>query len=109
MSAKEDGVFFSTSKTGYNDGYGDTIVEFKVPAEKLVLDDIFENEAHFKIPLKNRKEVLDVAEYLKNASMSIGDGIRKDEFLNRKKQPPNPFTARKEINICRYLTHRKFR
>ena len=85
MSAKEDGVFFSTSKTGYNDGYGDTIVEFKVPAEKLVLDDIFENEAHFKIPLKNRKEVLDVAEYLKNASMSIGDGIRKDEFLNRLK------------------------
>lgn len=85
MFAKEDGVFFSTSKTGYNDGYGDTIVEFKVPAEKLVLDDIFENEAHFKIPLKNRKEVLDVAEYLKNASMSIGDGIRKDEFLNRLK------------------------
>lgn len=82
MSAKEDGVFFSTSKTGYNDGYGDAVVELKVPAEKLVLDDIFDNEAHFKIPLENRNKVLDVAGYRKDVSMSIGDGIRKDELLD---------------------------
>ena len=33
MSAKEDGIFFSTSESGYNDGYGDSVLEFKVPVE----------------------------------------------------------------------------
>ncbi len=64
MSAKEDGIFFSTSESGYNDGYGDTVLEFKVPVEILVLDDIFGDEAHFRIPLKNRNETLDVSEYI---------------------------------------------
>ena len=41
MSAKEDGIFFSTSESGYNYGYGDSVLEFKVPVEKIVLDDIF--------------------------------------------------------------------
>lgn len=68
MSAKEDGIFFSTSKAGYNEGYGDAVVEFKIPAEELVLDDIFENEAHFRVPLKNRSSVLNVSEYLVNRS-----------------------------------------
>ena len=40
MSAKEDGIFFSTSKAGYNEGYGDAVIEFKIPAEELVPDDI---------------------------------------------------------------------
>ena len=64
MSAKEDGIFFSTSEWGYNDGYGDSVLEFKVPVEKIVLDDIFGDEAHFRIPLKNRTKTLDVSEYI---------------------------------------------
>lgn len=68
MSAKEDGIFFSTSKAGYNEGYGDAVVEFKIPAEELVPDDIFENEAHFRVPLKNRNAVLNVSEYLVDRS-----------------------------------------
>lgn len=68
MSAKEDGIFFSTSKAGYNEGYGDAVIEFKIPAEELVLDDIFENEAHFRVPLKNRNAVLNVSEYLVDRS-----------------------------------------
>lgn len=65
MSAKEDGIFFSTSKDGYNNSnYGESIVELKVPVEKLVLDDIFTDEASVKIPLKNRNEIVDVSGYL---------------------------------------------
>lgn len=65
MSAKEDGIFFSTKEFGDNSvGYGGSAVKVKVPVEKLVLDDIFSDEAHLKIPLKNRNAVLDVSSYL---------------------------------------------
>lgn len=65
MSAKEDGIFFSTNNKGVNNSnYGEAIVELKVPAEKLKLDDIFDDEASVKIPLKNKNEIIDVTEYL---------------------------------------------
>jgi ribosomal protein L4 len=67
MSAKEDGIFFSTKNDGANSiGYGDGVVKVKIPVEKLVLDDIFSDEAHLRIPLKSRKESLDVSSYLVN-------------------------------------------
>ena len=72
MSAKEDGIFFSTKKNSiYTDGYGDSVVKFKIPVEKLVLDDIFDDEAHLRLLLKNRNQVLDVSDYLENSN--IGD------------------------------------
>lgn len=65
MSAKEDSIFFSTSKNATQaEGRGDTKLEFKIPVENLVLDDIFDNNADVKIPLKNRNETLDVSEYI---------------------------------------------
>jgi hypothetical protein len=65
MSAKEDGIFFSTQKDGeYSSDYGNGVVTLKVPVEKLVLDDIFDTEAHLRIPLKNRNQVLDVSAYI---------------------------------------------
>jgi hypothetical protein len=64
MSAKEDGLFFSTKADGQIAGYGDTTIELKVPVEKLELDDVFGDEAHLRIPLKNKNQVLDVGEYL---------------------------------------------
>ena len=65
MSAKEDGIFFSTKNTDSQVvGFGDGVVKIKIPVEKLVLDDIFSDEAHLKIPLKNKNEVVDVSEYL---------------------------------------------
>jgi hypothetical protein len=63
MIAREDGIFFSTKETGYNDGYGGTVLAFSIPIEKLTLDYIFENEAHVKIELGNAR-CLDVAGYL---------------------------------------------
>lgn len=76
MSAKEDGIFFSTKMDGdYSVDYGSGVVKLKVPVEKLVLDDIFSDEAHLRIPLKSRKEILDVSNYLVNtdASLSLGN------------------------------------
>jgi len=54
MRVKEDGLFFSTSKDGQAEGYGDTVVEFKIPAERLQIDDIFDQEAHLRVPIKGR-------------------------------------------------------
>lgn len=86
MSAKEDGIFFSTQKSGYNDGYGDSVVELKIPAEKLVLDDIFDNEAHFRIPLKNKDAVLDVSGYLVDDAYSAGKTLESTDYTRRLKQ-----------------------
>lgn len=73
MSAKEDGIFFSTKKNSqYTDGYGDSVVEFKIPVEKLVLDDIFDDEAHLRLPLKNRNQILDVSNYIVKGTSENG-------------------------------------
>ena len=63
MTAKEDGIFFSTKKDGQAIGYGDSVIEMHIPAEKLILDDIFDDEAHLRYPLENRNSVLNVSEY----------------------------------------------
>lgn len=75
MSAKEDGIFFSTKMDGdYSVDYGSGVVKLKVPVEKLVLDDIFSDEAHLRIPLKSRKEILDISNYLVNTDTSLSLG-----------------------------------
>ena len=83
MSAKEDGIFFSTQKDGaYSADYGKGVVELKVPVEKLVLDDIFDTEAHLRIPLKNRNEVMDVSAYLPKSDPDIRRSLSvKDEAI----------------------------
>ena len=75
MSAKEDGIFFSTKRDGQAEGYGDAVVEMRIPVENLVLDDIFDDEAHLRYPLENRNATLDVSEYIdnsKNVQFSVG-------------------------------------
>lgn len=64
MVAKEDGLFFSTVENGQNEGYGDSVVKLSVPVEKLVLDDIFSDEAHLRYPLENGIRRLDISDYL---------------------------------------------
>lgn len=66
MIANEDSVYFSTSKNAsQSEGRGQTKLEFKIPAEKLLLDDIFSDNADLKVPLKGSK-TLDVSNYLVN-------------------------------------------
>lgn len=48
MIAKEPYVYFSTSKgASQSDGRGNTKLEFKIPAEKLILDNIFDDNARW--------------------------------------------------------------
>ena len=54
MIAKEDGLFFSTKPDGQIVGYGDEVVDFWIPAERLLLDDIFSDEVHLRFPLPNK-------------------------------------------------------
>tara|TARA_R100000426_G_scaffold14536_1_gene13864 strand:- start:118 stop:2886 length:2769 start_codon:yes stop_codon:yes gene_type:complete len=46
MTGKEDRLFFGTRPDGQISGYGDAVVEVKIPADKIEVDDIFDNEAH---------------------------------------------------------------
>ena len=55
MTAQEDGLFFSTKKDGQISGYGDTVLEFSIPIERLIMDDLFDNEIHFRLPLASKK------------------------------------------------------
>lgn len=83
MIANEDYVYFSTSKNAtQSEGRGQTKLEFKIPAEKLMLDDIFSDNADVKIPLKGKK-TLDVSNYLVNdTKYSISDTDNKGRTLS---------------------------
>ena len=64
MSWKEKWIFFSTSKDAQQAAWRwGKKLEFKIPVEKLELDDIFTNNADVKILTKPWEEI-DVTEYL---------------------------------------------
>lgn len=115
MVAKEDGIFFSTKKDGQIVGYGKEILEFTIPVEKLVLDDDFGDELHFRLPLEKSWEydvsdslVIDGIQRMKTTdggirySITIGsDGIERYALSNETKKLT--FKERKErmLNIMR--------
>jgi len=76
MKAMENGLFFSSKENGYNDGYGDAVIRLFIPAELLVLDDVFNDEAHFCLPLGNKRS-FDVSDML--ISIERGKGGRASE------------------------------
>ena len=65
MKPQLNAVYFSTNgnKNSYASGYGEYVLRFHIPVEKLVLYDIFKNEAHVYIPLYGKK-ILFVKDYL---------------------------------------------
>lgn len=64
MISKEKDIFFSTSKDAQqSNGRGNEKLEFKIPAENLVLDDLFSDNADLKISLDGKNE-LDVSNYI---------------------------------------------
>lgn len=67
FSTKEDGVFFSTALEGQAKDYGAGVVKVKVPVSMLQLDDIFDDEAHVRVPMK------------KAGSIDLSSFIPKDE------------------------------
>ncbi len=82
MFAKEPYVYFSTSENASQaEGRGNTKLEFKIPAEKLILDDIFEDNADVKIKLNSNKE-LDVSDYIVSKSRSSISNNHKKKQLD---------------------------
>ncbi len=73
MIAKEDGLFFSTKPDGEIKYYGDNTVRVKIPVEYLQLDDIFNDEAHFRLPLGS--------DYSANVSSVLFQMRPNDDFL----------------------------
>lgn len=83
MFAKEPYVYFSTSENAsQSDGRGSTKLEFKIPAEKLILDDIFEDNADVKIKLDSSKE-LDVSNYIVNKNNDLNKYIFDNAFYDQ--------------------------
>ena len=81
MIAKEPFVYFSTSKgASQSDGRGNTKLEFKIPAEKLILDDIFDDNADVKVKLDNSKE-LDISSYLVNNNNNLDFSQQIDKVI----------------------------
>jgi hypothetical protein len=60
MKGLEDGIFFSTKKDGQAKGFGDEVVEVRVEAENLELDDVFGDEAHLKLSTKKAGDTVKV-------------------------------------------------
>ena len=52
MYGKEDNLFFSTKKDGIVLDYGETVVEARIPLEKLQLNDVFDDEIHLTMSVK---------------------------------------------------------
>lgn len=89
MIAKEPYVYFSTSKgASQSDGRGNTKLEFKIPAEKLILDDIFDDNADVKVKLDNSKE-LDISSYLVNDEIGIDSLKEKQLEIIKNNNPVN--------------------
>lgn len=65
MFGKENdgGLFFSTSKD-YQPDYGSAVVEAKIPANKIQLDDVFDNNADVKYVVGRPNQMEDMSEYL---------------------------------------------
>lgn len=68
MTAKEDALFFSSEDNGYAIDYGDTVITLKIPSTVLEVNDVFDGEVHFDLPLRYKNGVysLNVSQYIKD-------------------------------------------
>lgn len=71
MIGKEDGLFFSTSKDGQAEGFGDDIVEVHIPLSELMIDDMFGDEAHVRVEARTGKKV-DISDWLSTETLMQG-------------------------------------
>ena len=51
-------IYVSSKKDGQNIGYGDKVIKMNIPQEDLVMDDLFDDEAHFRVPIPLANEAL---------------------------------------------------
>lgn len=64
MRGAEDGVFFSSIPDGAASSFGAEVLEMRIPASRLNLDDLFSSEAHFRLPTKRAGAPVFVSEWL---------------------------------------------
>lgn len=64
MKAKENGLFFSTKKDGIIKDYGSSVLRVKIPVDNIVIDDIFDNEIHFRLPLNDNDYSANVSQIM---------------------------------------------
>lgn len=85
MSGKEYGIFFSTSRNAQqSEGRGNVKLEFNIPAEKLILDDIFSDNADVKLESKPN-QLVDVSDYIdKNTKYSLLEDDKGAKFTDNK-------------------------
>ena len=57
MFGLEDGLFFSTSPNHEISGYGNTVLAVEVPIQDLILDDEFNAEQHYRLPVKPNQKI----------------------------------------------------
>jgi len=93
MFGKEsDGsLYFSTNKDS-QPGYGESVVEAKIPAKELVIDDIFDNNADVRLPVGRSMQIKDMSNYLVDRTQTpttLGGWLKKagtrvvDDINNR--------------------------
>lgn len=66
MKGAEDGLFFSTKSDGETTGFGEELLTLSIPADQLMLDDAFGDEAHVRVPTEKRGQMVDVSKWLTN-------------------------------------------
>lgn len=57
MYSEEDGIFMSTHWNNQIKGYGNKVISLQIPIEKLILDDDFGTELHYKIKTGFKKGI----------------------------------------------------
>lgn len=83
MTGKEDGIFFSTKEQGQAEGFGDAVVELLVPLNKLQLDDMFDDEAHLRLPLRRIGEKVNVKSWLATPAKTLQQAdLESEAFKN---------------------------
>jgi len=83
MFGREDGIFFSTKKdSSQAEGFGDELIKVNVPLERLQLDDLFDDEAHLRVPTKRANEMIDISGWLTKSFSSLSDYIDSIEKVN---------------------------
>lgn len=81
MINKEKGIFVSTKKDGSQaEGYGDTVIEMKIPIEDAQIDDMFGDEAHLAIKTKTVGKPIDISKYLVQKNTNPQESLHVKKF-----------------------------
>ena len=76
MIGKEDRLYFSTKPSGAIKGYGDELVEVKIPIQNLNIEDIFSDEVHVTLKSNFKPTDVDVKKFASGGYVTAGSSGR---------------------------------